>query len=513
MIVNSSIQTGFLKVKIVGMYFGLVSCSGIVKVTLWNAGTPVLESKMWVGMNLPQAIPYDEIQMESEVDQPVEFWAGKAPMTQNINSFKGASAIRTSVIHVLGNAAITGSDLLRQSVRLRANKDIFVGGAGVNGTGWRVPANTVEDVPVSGVLHAYLPIPELDFDLTTDGGVVADMWQDQGNNFTNFIHISEDEQTLLQVFGSTDPRAYLKQGVGAWENVSTFTGIATFDGYLKSKIRNEIFKFVKRGTAWVTAYKSVDDGKTFKEVKNLIANDFYPNNIGTASGNWNSGFSVGIYYGQSCGRYISYFNTQSLEYKGRYKDDIDDTFGYYVSPNLVLTEPESFTGFEVTSGIKNSTGLSGSLRRITNGVASSEVILSGCSSLTIDETGRYLAMKKGNKCILSIDGGDTWALASIAQPYIHSLQLEYLINGMWLTYYGGKLYLLYVLDGKTEVRLVSTLAGTPANDRAIITVLNSGAIYRAPLSGSFNQQSGVRFDLNIAGDLSPAQVEVMELLS
>ena len=49
--------------------------------------------------------------------------------------------------------------------------------------------------------------------------------------------------------------------------------------------------------------------------------------------------------------------------------------------------------------------------------------------------------------------------------------------------------------------------------RAQVHMTDSGTIYRSPNTGAFNRTEGGTYQLNIQGDISPAIVEVLELLN
>lgn len=176
MIIKQTIVNGLCVINKTGAYFGLVSASGIVRVKLLKAGSVVLESDMWVGMLLPSAILFDEIQLMGQ-DSAIEVWAGDIAMSQSAVMTRGAAALRTNIIPVHGKNLLTGFDVTRQSVRIRPNADIIVGGAGMGKQGWNAPANQVTELPVAGLLYGYFAKPYIDLANTSTGAYDAQYWK------------------------------------------------------------------------------------------------------------------------------------------------------------------------------------------------------------------------------------------------------------------------------------------------------------------------------------------------
>ncbi|MCS6238009.1 hypothetical protein G3495_23430, partial [Shewanella baltica] len=147
MIINQSIRSGFVTVNKTGAYFSLISAVGVVNVRLSEKGRTVLDTKMWVGMSIDKAIPFDEITIKGD-DGAVEFWAGDVSMSHAVFANGAAKAIRTNVKYINGESKIVDSDITRTAVRIRSDKDVFIGGAAFFSGGWRVAANQVEEIPV-----------------------------------------------------------------------------------------------------------------------------------------------------------------------------------------------------------------------------------------------------------------------------------------------------------------------------------------------------------------------------
>lgn len=525
MIVNSSVITGFLKVRIEGMYFGLVSCSGIVKVTLWNAGSHVLESKMWVGMNLPQAIPFDEIQIESEIDQPVEFWAGKTPMTQNIGSFKGASAIRTSISSVLGSAAITGSDLTRQSVRVRANKEVFIGGAGVNGTGWRLPADKVEEIPVAGVLYAFKPLPTLDIGQSSFVSQHDEMFPSATMTAGKWW-VSDDGNTRLSWNASPSSGALMiwTEESQAWVKHPHFNGTSSSQFGVIHDIETDTIYAIRSIARNVSGgggsnadgemylHKSVDNGRTFKSIKSidwgaitnhaLINNSFtelFLNIVDNVLSISMSGLAVGVDLGSlEIEAYAAGERTDNTgtDAQNRYWIQnwcfLDNTFQRalvrdYVAKKVLLTED--------------------------GGKTFSDFLSHQIDFYRIAPNGKHLIYKQSstNRGWL-VDVADMMPLQIPDFGAGNGRLPTNVYNGVWAGVYGGKLSLFY--RSGDEVKKEQTLDSNNINYGYVECLTKpDGTVWRLASSASAGFYIADKWHLSITGDLTPAKVEVMELLS
>jgi hypothetical protein len=259
MIVNSSINNGFLRMKKEAMFFGLVSCSGIIKVTLISNGSPVLRSDMWVGMNLPQAIAFDTVLLESELDQKVQFWAANTPMTQSRATIAGANAAKTSTYNLRGGKSypIVSSDLTRSSVRIKSNQNILIGGVGEQS--WPISAGVAEDIPVAGMIYGFKEPAVINFDSSVITAETLDQWQSRES-----FWVSQDGNVRLQSDGVQIYRQDLSVNT-TWLVVDAIDSIA--DKELLIGESGEVYAFHYR---YVDDYyrirKTVDGGVTWSTV-------------------------------------------------------------------------------------------------------------------------------------------------------------------------------------------------------------------------------------------------------
>ncbi|WP_368880649.1 hypothetical protein [Shewanella algae] len=151
MIITQQIINGVCSVTKTGSYFNLISAGGVVRVKLTKNGSTVLDSKMWVGMNLDKAQPFDEVEIYG-ADGPIEFWAGDVSMTLFRLGSAGAAAVRTSVKYVSGVTQLTGADVGRSELWVRPSIPMSVGGASISGDGWIVQAGEVLKLPLAGTV-------------------------------------------------------------------------------------------------------------------------------------------------------------------------------------------------------------------------------------------------------------------------------------------------------------------------------------------------------------------------
>jgi hypothetical protein len=524
MIVNSSVKTGFLNVKIEGMYFGLVSCSGIVKVTLWLAGSPVLESKMWVGMNLPQAMPYDEIQIESELDQPVEFWAGKAPMTQNISSFKGANALRATNVAVMGTAKLTSADFTRQTTRLRSNKDITIGGASFNGNGWKLKANTVEEFPVAGVLYGHRPIPDYDLSATEYTGRDENMWSAASDDSkTGTYYVSPDESTRIQLAKTTGIVHSWSVG-GGWVvnpffhaemSVYSFQSRKAF--LIESKVRGELYvirRYDLASTRFYIVYKSTDFGLTFtrqSEIKHkTLAGYNETDNLGAPSyhNSTNESIIVGNILTMTLGFFVISYNLDTLEAKAW---DVARDWGHDSGNGAkrgAWLDSECQRGVFILSIAYNEYYLHETLDGGTSWRNIARV--DSPVNLSISEDGNEMLWPNtaGQVCY-SVDSGSTYQTLAGRQ---FGQEMTQVLPKFWIAGDYTNLYAVYMV-GDDAAYTVLNISPDMADSYAPVLVLPSGKVYRCPAFGGNKGYYGATYQLSISGDISPALVEVMELLN
>ena len=524
MIINSSVRTGFLKMKKEGMYFGLVSCSGIVKVTLWLAGSPVLESKMWVGMNLPQAMPYDSIQIESELDQPVEFWAGNAPMSQNLSSFKGASAIRASNVAVLGTAMLTSADFTRQSTRLRSNKDVTIGGAGFKGNGWKLKANTIEEFPVAGVLYAHRPIPDYDISATQYLGRDENMWAAASDDSASCAYyVSPDESTRIQLAKDTGV-VYSWSVGGGWvvnpffqAEMSVYTGQSRKAFLVESKVRGELYvirRYDLSQNRFYIVYKSTDFGQTFsrqKEIKHKSLagyNETDNLHVSTHKQSKNEAAIVGNILTITVGHFVISYNLDTLEAQAwDVPRDMGIDSGYGIRRGAWLDSQCERGIFIVGDSYDNyylrETEDSGKSWREIARVDSLEY-------LNISEDGKEIIWPNtsGQVCY-SVDSGSTYQTLAGCQ---FGQEMTQVLPHFWVGAQSSNLYAVYMVGNEASYTVLN-ISPDMTGSYAPLIILPNGKLYRCPAFGVNTGYYGATYQLSIDGDISPALVEVMELLN
>ncbi|MCL1038028.1 hypothetical protein L2750_12800 [Shewanella submarina] len=511
-IINQQIRNGVCTISKPGQFFSLVSASGIVRVKLRKAGTTVFDSKMWVGMNLPTAIPFDDIEIYGD-DAPIEIWAGMVAMNQSLVAMGGANAIRTNVVKLLGSDPLTGSDVTRTAVRLRTDKEIFVGGAGVGGEGWRLVPGQVEEVPVKGVLYGYRLLPELNM---ADTSVVSE--HTDGVMFgggSEQIYVSEDKTIRLQGDFSGPLRRSINGG--AWEDV--FNANASEFRVIKGRTPGEVFVTrIERvsGSSYNVdcyIYQSNDSGMTFTRLKSFRLSEYA--NIGDTN---NSGYGINAWCVKNVitfsmsGCTIG-FNVSSLEVKVITAGSINRINDF---PNAYPTGIQGavFLGDLNTALVVMKTGSYKPvlLIRTTDAGQSWEHItqsgkMSG-KSLSVDQSGRFVCvMNESGYMYLSDNGGLSLISAGFQadgnRPHV-SINL---FKSHFLYKYTDTISLVHLLDGAVQQTSVE-LAGTGGGEVAGY-LTGDGTFYTYSAGGNYNAV----YSLSITGDLSPAHVEVMELLA
>ncbi|WP_345869680.1 hypothetical protein [Shewanella algae] len=491
MIIDQTIKGGVCTVSKTGKYFQIINAGGVVRVRLSLKGSTVYESKMWVGMNLDKPLAYDTVEIYGE-DAPIQIWAGDVSMNQSRATVKGATAIRTSVIYASGKTQLTNSDVTRTSVRVRSNKEAYIVGAGISDEGWKIQPDVVEEIPVSGVVFLYRPLPFLNFSDTTNGGEVLQLWP----SGTKFVSINSDESKIFAV-ADGGKKEYVNENSGGW---SLLSDSQSAKYYYESKVKNEIYRFTFLGIGiGFRVEKSNDLGSTFKELK-IIDNSVAPE-FNTSEGNWgsqNSGIISNKIYQNTAG-WASWFNVDTLEHEGLRASVIGGD-GYSLG-RVVWTDISNLNGFELKAG---------ELRRIESGKIINEIVLDNVSNIYVSEDGRDLFINRSGIAILSVDGGASF-INSTAPLTIGSSSPDFVYSGMWLLSYSDDLIAIYNRDGEVINQIVDSTSSAITSKPVYVN--DNGAVYSYPGNGNGASESGVRFKISVEGDISPARVEVMELLA
>ncbi|MEM6191632.1 hypothetical protein [Shewanella scandinavica] len=482
MIINQTINNGFLTVNKTGAYFSLISAGGVVNVRLSEKGRVVLDTKMWVGMSIDKAIPFDEITIKGD-DGAVEFWAGDVSMNQSRASIAGAAAIRTSQVFLEGVGQLTGNDVTRSAVRLRANKDIWVSGASFSAGGWKLPANEMIEIPVSGVINGFKTKAIIDIDKSENIGIIDDFLPSVVNQ-SNGFYISEDENLKLMCING-----YLYTSIDGAPFQEDFDGAIDYcyhrqsdTHYLLSKINTNFFTLRKsiNGINWTVLFEG-----------SLIP----LNSEGNYSTYSKAQIVNGLLHRQFQGQFVA-FDIDSGEAVGK-KWFINE----YQPLHAIWMDKQLKTGLFVVNDnlVKTSDGGQNYYTVLEN--------VSNAQILQVSEDGRHVATCKDSTIWLSNDAGETFIQAGTEYSGVDYLTHVY--DDIWINY-ADKFRVYYILNGEGYSKELTPPQGINYGCEVFLNHV-SGFIYSGKYAGASTQTS--KSKLQIDGDLSPAVVEVMELLS
>ena len=515
MIINQTINNGFLTVNKTGAYFSLISAGGVVNVRLSEKGRVVLDTKMWVGMSIDKAIPFDEITITG-ADGAVEFWAGDVSMYQARATLTGAKAIRTNKLLVNGRVKLTSPDLTRTAVRVRTNKDIFIGGSAVNGSGWRLAAGTMEEFPVAGELSAYKAPPKLSIKDSQYIGEANDIFNAGADSENLFI--SDDETCMLSWEFNAFPKIWTTDNP-VWISHPAFASLGLSAGNLiKSPLTDSIFYVRMTGTngtrslsyCQYTIYESKDNGRTFSQFAyinaNLKVDQSLINNTYTKVNLAIVGQSMTI---AQSGVAIC-FNIIDKSWSA--------IGGATVPANYLASGFSNF--IYLSDDAKMCVYLSpwdNKLRRSDDGgVSWHEIGGRTFGYIVFADANNYFATSDNSSKmnLLSNDAGQSWTLFNETSPNSDEDYPIYLADGLWLRFDGQYLKTLSIDENGNASVEVATATHAPSSssqDGGYLT--NSGVYYRLMNVDSGGFCKADKWQLDLKGDLSPAVVEVMELLS
>ncbi|TVK95021.1 hypothetical protein AYI83_15845 [Shewanella algae] len=514
MIITQQIINGVCSVTKTGSYFNLISAGGVVRVKLTKNGSTVLDSKMWVGMNLDKAQPFDEVEIYGE-DGPIEFWAGEISMQHFSFSNNAAKAIRTTQVPVIGETLITSPDFVRSNIKIRTDKDMWIGGQGVNGTGWFVPAGMTEEIPVAGSLFGYIQPPELNMDeceyLNAESGTVTD----GGEQFNANIHIAENQSYFLHAKPANhaifhrDPA-----GNNVWEEHPYFAPLAgwSHSAIIANQLNKTVYAFrhIANGTSEgiLHIYESVDDGKNWARFSVIdwgaetdsdeVSNSYIGAKPSAARNTitWcQSGVAVGVNVKTKAVKILT-----SGQLAGGFNSAIRRVT--FISDDLntaVLTmKPDGInTGFY----------------RYENGkLTAAAGIPEGVNVLgyEVDILGQHISLQCSDGLVrLSNDGGQSFlTVAGISGRNKTEQAPRHLVNGVFIGFYNKYPYSYYIANGvATFTQGVNANGSIDTHTPAFIS--NDGIAYVLSGAGSANLD---RYQIGVTGDLTPAVVEVMEFL-
>lgn len=491
MIINQTIKNGFTVVNKTGAYFSLISAGGVVNVSLSEKGRTVLDTKMWVGMSIDKAIPFDEITIKGD-DGAVEFWAGDVSMSNSRYSSSAAKAIRTDVKLVSGSKIIAGSDVTRTAVRVRSDKEVFVSGAGFKTGGWRVPAGEVIEIPLAGVVSAYKRDAFIDY--SAPSPIEQDDSMYESGAFANACtYISEDEQTRVYV-----------------TNVSTGGSIrATEDGGLtwKTVLAGSVYSYefdqrtgihyalqLKGSLAYngTVVFSRSYDGIKWETMH--IRNHSFPDGAGMSRQTYRglivNGWYQVIFDGMvfCCDIELGNVVVTGVKFNG-----INCRLGAWLDENLKVGVFQSLTDSKLV--------------KTEDGGLTWRTVFDGKygSSFVAASDGVHLFESTNAHPLISEDGGETWITVNTSS-YIGN-RVTHVKDNLWIGFYQS--YVRYVdMPNGVGSEIGGGLINTPPLDIKSVFIKPNGSIYTAPVSAI-----GFKTSISVTGDLSAARVEVMELLS
>ncbi|MCS6270892.1 hypothetical protein G3489_14465 [Shewanella baltica] len=492
MIINQSIRSGFVTVNKTGAYFSLISAGGVVNVRLSEKGRTVLDTKMWVGMSIDKAIPFDEITIKGD-DGAVEFWAGDVSMSHAVFANGAAKAIRTNVKYINGESKIVDSDITRTAVRIRSDKDVFIGGAAFFSGGWRVAANQVEEIPVAGILSAYKPAGYLDYSVLDDVGNLDSFWPT--NSGQSECYVSDDEQKRIIKTTETGVGNLLVTVDGGVEWNITLTNVRAYAFDPRTGIHY--------------AYRT-SSGNNFahflKSSDGINWGDLF---IGYLTGMGNLTQSTTLNNIHLVGKHFQYMyfgyivccdiETGQVKVKVLNKDSNNMNYGCFIDDDLKV----GFFGgsFDSNTLFKTEDG----------GITWKDVgIRAKYSSFSAASMGKNLFYidNTSGKPVLSDDFGETWISSSGGGWDITKNIPVNLFGNIWVTHEGG-LFKLVNIENELVVSVALGTAGINMNSKNIFFNPKTGRLYTSAVNNNISKSIGV----SVYGDITYARVEVMELLS
>ncbi|GAB1110723.1 MAG: hypothetical protein SwBeaMacB_13590 [Shewanella algae] len=482
MIITQQIINGVCSVTKTGSYFNLISAGGVVRVKLTKNGSTVLDSKMWVGMNLDKAQPFDEVEIYGE-DGPIEFWAGEISMQHFAFGNDAARAARSNVTLVTGLSQIVGADLTRKAVRVRSDKTVFLGGAGFGADGWRLaPGETVE-FPLAGILSAYKPQAFLDYSNPNDVGVVAGFWP--ADNGTGECYVSADEQT--RVYNRSGTLRVTTDGGDTWN--STKTGV---NGYVVDK-RTGIHYLSQRSSEisiFSRSYDGVEWEPMFRGSPESPA--------GTNYSVYGPATVTGRKFQRNYSGFAHVFDIETGELKvtpltkealllsrGQWIDDTQTVGIFMAGSKIFKTDDSGQTWRELSSA--------------------------DSGSFFADESGERAIITIGGYPYLSEDSGESWVKCGTVSWGGGSIPIHVYEN-LWVCHRTGRFQYASLENGSGAGDYLSADSGIGYSASDIYLSPQTGVFYISRVNSNGNQ-NGQQCGIEILGDITAARVEVMELLA
>ncbi|MDR8523841.1 beta propeller repeat protein [Shewanella fidelis] len=489
MIVNTEIKSGFATISRQGKYFSLISASGVLRVVLKLQGSVKLDTKMWVGMNIDAPINFDEIVLYGN-DSPVEFWAGNVSMTSGRYASQAANAINTKTVMVNESTILTANDLTRTGVRVRPSKDIFLGGAGVNGGGWRVKAGETVEVPLAGLLSAFKSPAHIDYSDINDIGQVDNFWPSESAKGSCFV--SEDER--IRIIKKDDHMTELYSS-----SDSGLTWIVIRDnvrGYAYDTLTGRHIAYCGSSQN-LNSYEVIysDDGINWSTLSKGVvlagSGSFTSNRCQIVAGQFQAVYSGWVF---CCD--IETGNAKSLIVESG-----GNSFNY-----------GRFIDSELKVGFFSGWSSDGEIFKTIDGGNTWESIghSSAFSSIHSSADGKnlFFISSDNSKPCLSNDYGNSWLKVDDGVAWSGVAPVAHVYKDIWVTQRGGEYKLV---NNENGTGVVVTLGSKGVNMHASHLFFNSisGFLYGSKTASNGTNIKGI----NIKGDISPARVEVMELLS
>lgn len=499
MIITQQIINGVCSVTKTGSYFNLISAGGVVRVKLTKNGSTVLDSKMWVGMNLDKAQPFDEVEIYG-ADGPIEFWAGDVSMQMFMSSNAGAKAIRTDKKFITETQLVTSADITRQSVRLRADEEIYVGGAGVTGDGWRLTPGVITEIPLAGSIYAYRMPPIIDIGMSVFLENINNFWSASNGGAPGI------SKRLVLDSGAVKLQQgdfYLEIDTGSgWIRHPDLGNVSASDAQMFfSRNRAEVFYWRTNGGN-LALYRSKDFGRTFKSV-------LYDAGSPVASGG--AMFGVDPAYEQG-----GWLTITSISNKAAVVINMDSGEFEYVD---FSAWDYVYKAIMLENGTLMVSGDNGSGGGIYHYVDNNWVKLKSLDAARVffGSSGNIIGRSNTGRWQLSSDYGQTWFenadIVARQEPQAHC---NYLQDGIWLTCNDQEIGALHIQDGAAVYQQIGTDpasgSGVEAFYSGIVQIDYDGKVYRGAGSTSGNYYASI-YQLNTDKTLKPVSLEVMELLA
>lgn len=510
MIISQVIRSGLCVVSKTGSYFQLISASGIVNVILKLKGRTVLDSKMWVGMNLDKAMPYNEIIITAEQDGPIEFWAGDVSMQLFTFNNAVAKAVTTSRKFVYGKSQITDPNYLRRELRIRASKTVGLGGAAMNGDGWLANAGEIVTLPIAGTVFAETERAEIGL----ANGTVA---EDQ-NVYPNAIDVGALNLTygdLMVNYANKQQRVLVSDqavlfcdGV-TWSEHPDFigsTGSPTYFTRHGIQSPTGTMFIVERHitTNQIKLYQS-EDGAEFK-IKKIISESEQKTSAGITTTGFSSTYQPVLIDTKITVCYYSHYliwDYQKNSWRCIRSEANNGQILIAIADDVWLRTHESSAGIYQLQKTEDA-GINWRTVYNAEGTYNGSFIY---NSLRPSFDGKNLLIKGNslNHPIFSQDYGETWKDSGFNIAYSDAVYITGNLN-VWLLEQSGAVYYLDITNPDLPLSAVEVNFPNQMNPLGFV-IDDTGQIYTLMDGYSYSYQMAV------AGDISPAVVEVMELLA